>query len=45
MLTLLNQFQSVTVEEVHIDLGFFGRNDLIAHYLVLFLVLLNLLLR
>jgi len=44
-LTLLNQFQSVTVEEVHIDLRFLGCNDLITHYLVLFLVLLDLLLR
>ena len=45
MLTLLNQLQGVTVEEVNIDLGFLGRSDLIAHYLVLFLVLLDLLLR
>ena len=35
----------MTVEEVNIDLLFFGRNDLIAHYLVLYLVLLDLLLR
>ena len=45
MLTLLNQLQSVTVEEVHIDLGFLGCYDLVTHYLVLFLVLLDLLLR
>ena len=45
MLTLLNQFESVTVEEVNIDLGFLGCYDFVSHYLVLFLVLLDLLLR